>query len=123
MSTGKKRLLAYVIMVISLVISVKLVKDIIRLWNSDDRLVAAENELMASKKEAEDLSLKLDEIKTGEWWEKQVRNTLKMAKENEEIVIVPESLVASSSFREIKVEESNNNEKSNYQKWWKLFVY
>lgn len=123
MSTGKKRLLAYIIMAISLLISVKLVKNIIKLWKSDDRLVVAEKELEASKKESEDLHLKLDEIETGEWWEKQVRNTLKMARENEEVVIVPEGLVASASFSQTETEKNDSDEVPNYLKWWRLFVY
>ena len=123
MSTGKKRLLAYVIMVVSLITSVKLVKDIVRLWKSDDRLVEAEKELNLAKKESEGLKLKINEIETGEWWEKQVRNTLKMARENEEIVIVPDNLVSEPSFRKVEVNESDNGEELAYKKWWKLFVY
>lgn len=123
MSTGKKRLLAYVIMVVSLITSVKLVKDIVRLWKSDDRLVEAEKELNLAKRESEELKLKINEIETGEWWEKQVRNTLKMARENEEIVIVPDNLVSEPSFRKVEVNESDNGEELAYKKWWKLFVY
>jgi len=123
MSTGRKRLLAYVIMVMSLMISIKLVKDIVKLWKSDDRLAIAEQELEVSKEESAELRLRLEEIETGEWWEKQVRNTLKMARENEKVVIVPDSLMASSSFERVESKEEEGDGVSNYQKWWKLFVY
>ncbi|MEA3355150.1 MAG: hypothetical protein U9Q63_01550 [Patescibacteria group bacterium] len=122
MSTGKKRLLAYLFLGLSLIISIKLIKDIIKLWNSDDRLLMAGKELEISKQELENLKLKLNETETDEWWEKQVRNTLKMAREGEEVVIVPEGLIASSSTLRIETEEKVK-EKPSYQKWWKLFVY
>lgn len=122
MSTGKKRLLAYLFLGLSLIISIKLIKDIIKLWNSDDRLLMAGKELEISKQELENLKLKLNETETDEWWEKQVRNTLKMAREGEEVVIVPEGLIASSSTLRIETEEKVK-EKPSYQKWWELFVY
>ena len=122
MSTGKKRLLAYVIMAISVLISVKLVKDIVRLRKSDDRLIEAENELLATKEESRELKLRIEEIESGEWWEKQVRNTLKMSKANEEVVIVPERLIA-SVIEEKMVEEDQGEERANYKKWWQLVVY
>ena len=41
MSIIKKRILAYVVMGISLLISIKLGKDIYKLWHADERLVEA----------------------------------------------------------------------------------
>ena len=122
MSTGKKRLLVYIFLTVSLLISIKLIKDIVKLWKNDDRLLVARKELDLSKQELESLKAKLNKIETNEWWEDQVRNTLKMAREGEELVIVPDDLVSSSFTSKIEIKE-NIKEKPNYQKWWELFVY
>ena len=86
------------------------------------RITTKTKELDLSKQELESLKAKLNKIETNEWWEDQVRNTLKMAREGEELVIVPDDLVSSSFTSKIEIKE-NIKEKPNYQKWWELFVY
>lgn len=122
MSIGKKRLLAYIIMIFSLIISISLVKDIIKLLKSDDRIIEAEEELMTVKMESEEFKNKFNELEAGEWWERQVRDALKMSRENEVVVIVPEELITNVADREVFLEK-REKEEPNYRKWWKLFVY
>ena len=123
MSTGKKRLLAYVIMLISLLVSVKLVKDIVRLWHADERLIEAEEELLAVKQEQLELEEELKEMEEGEWWEKQVRNTLKMARPKEEVVVVPEAPIVDEGFEGGETSQIEAGELSPAEKWWQVFVY
>jgi len=123
MSTGKKRLLAYVIMLISLLISVKLIKDIIRLWHADERLIEAKEELLAAKQEQLGLEQELKEVEKGEWWEKQVRNTLKMARSKEEVVVVPETPIVDGRFEVEGTGQIEVEELSPMEKWWQVFVY
>ena len=123
MSTGKKRLLAYVIMLISLLISVKLIKDIIRLWHADERLIEAKEELLAAKQEQLGLEQELKEVEKGEWWEKQVRNTLKMARSKEEVVVVPEAPIVDGRFEVEGTGQIEVEELSPMEKWWQVFVY
>jgi hypothetical protein len=124
MSTGRKRLLAYIIMLASVLMSVKLIKDIIRLWHVDDRLIEAEAELMTARGKQEELEKQLDEAGRNEWWENQVRNTLKMARENEEIVVVPEEIGQSrEQFAYTDETGELGKEMSNVEKWWRVFVY
>lgn len=120
MSTGRKRLLAYVIMVFSVMISVKLVKDIIRLSHVDERIVEAEQELLVAKQEQIKLEQDLEEVKSGEQWEKQIRDTLKMARFNEQIVIIPEEINEVSRASGV-VEESEEEELSNLEEWVQVF--
>ncbi len=123
MSTGKKRLLAYVIMLISLLVSIKLIKDIIRLWHADDRLIEAREELLVAKQEQLELEQELKEAEKGEWWEKQVRNTLKMARLKEEVVVVPEGLQVDGRFEVEGLKQIEAEELSPMEKWWQVFVY
>lgn len=120
MSTGKKRLLAYVIMAISVMISVRLVRDIIRLSHADERIIEAEKELLAAKEEQVELNQELLKAQTGDWWEAQVRDTLKMARENEEVVIVPEEVLKVVGQEQpvlVEKEESLYN----FEKWQQVF--
>jgi cell division protein FtsB len=120
MSTGKKRVLAYLIMFISLMISLKLVKDIVRLWNADDRIERAEGELIKTQLKQEELKQELVEVEGVEWWEQQVRDVLKMAKPNEQVIIVPEE-VLNNNERINEVVEKIEEEKSSVEKWQEVF--
>ncbi len=120
MSTGRKRLLAYVIMVISGLVSIKLVKDIIKLTHTDERIIEAEKELLVVKEEQIKLNQEMSRIQEGDWWESQVRNTLKMARNNEEVVIVPEEVLKSAS-KVVRPEIEEEREMSNVEKWKQVF--
>lgn len=122
MSTGKKRLLAYIIMVISVMMSIRLVKDIIKLSRTDDRISEAEQDLLNAKQEQFLLEQNLKEIETGEWWETQVRNKLKMAKPNEEIVIIPEEVIKTADLEVMDLLD-DERELSSIRKWQELFFY
>lgn len=122
MSTGKQRLLVYIIMFLSIIISVKLVKDIFKLWHADERLVEAEAELKGAKEEQVGLKEALKETEKPEWWEAKVRNTLKMARPNEVVVIVPEEILQASGGGRV-MDLTTAEERSNLEKWWQVFVY
>ncbi|MBU1323144.1 septum formation initiator family protein [Patescibacteria group bacterium] len=122
MSTGKKRLLAYLVMILSLVISIKLVKDIIKLKSADKRLIDAGVELLVVQQEQEELKKQLAEAEGRSWWEKQVRNVLKMAKPGEVVVMVPEEVVKEAVQVEEAVKAAEDENYSNFQKWRQVLV-
>ena len=120
MSTGRKRLLAYVIMMMSALISVKLVKDIVKLTHVDERIIAAEKELQLAQEEQLKLEREIVKVESGEMLEKQIRDTLKMARENEEVVIIPDQVLEKSSLAmERTVSEEENL--SNFSQWRRVF--
>ena len=120
MSTGKKRVLAYLVMGLSLFISVKLVKDIIKLRSADKRLIDAEVELLSTKQEQEEIKKQLAEVEDRNWREKQVRNVLKMARPGEVIVVVPEEVLKTTEI--VKVDKVEEEETSNLVKWWRVLI-
>lgn len=120
MSTGKKRVLAYLIMLISLMISLKLVKDIVRLWDADDRVERAEGELIRTQLKQEELKQELVQVEGVEWWEQQVRDVLKMARPNEQVIIVPEKVLKDNERINEGVEKVEE-EKDNVEKWQEVF--
>lgn len=120
MSTTKKRILAYLIMALSLIITIKLIKDILRLKTTDQRLIEAQEELMLAQKEQVELKQELKEVEDKDWWERQIRNVLKMARPEEIVVVVPEEVtnqVNSPHF----AEATRGENLTNFQKWWQVF--
>lgn len=123
MSTGKKRFVAYLVMMVSLLISVKLVKDIIKLRSADKRLIDAETELLLAKQEQAELKKRLLEFEDKSWWEKRVRNVLKMAKPGEVVVVVPDEVISQNSPKDISdANQTDTDELSNWQKWRRIFI-
>ena len=122
MSTGKKRLLAYIMMILSLIISAKLLKDIVKLSQIDNRLIEAEADLEIEKQQQGELIDRLKKSETNELWEKRVRDTLKMARNNEVVVVIPEE-INKSDDKEEKFEGIKEEELSIIEKWVKIFVY
>ncbi len=122
MSTSKKRVLVYLVMILSLFISVKLVKEIIKLKSADKRFIDAETELLLTKQEQVELKKQLAETENRSWWERQVRNVLKMAKIGEVMVVVPEEVVKQAAQAEEGGKTAEGENLTNLQKWWKILV-
>ena len=118
----KKRLLAYLIMIISLFISVKLVKDIYKLWHIEDRLLKADKELLGVKEVQLELKQQLGKTENNQWWERQVRDKLMMARFNEKIAIVPEEVLNREGRDEVR-KEIIEKDKAVWEKWRDLFIY
>lgn len=118
----KKRLFSYMIMIVSVIVSVKLVKDIYRIWHVDDRIIEAERGLETAKQEREELEKKLKETESGFQKEKQIRDTLKMAKENEVVIVVPEEVVKARLEAKEEVDVLVEDLKI-WEKWRQVFMY
>jgi hypothetical protein len=123
MSTGKKRLLAYIIMVVSFLASVKLVKDIVKLWHVDERLIEAEGELLMVKEEQDKLEKQLERVEADDWREAQVRDTLKMARQDEAVVVVPGELLSFESAEKKESIEGREGDLTNIERWRRVFAY
>ena len=120
MSTGKKRIFVYLVMILSLMISVKLIKDMVKLKAADKRLTEAEQGLEQAKMEQEQLKQKLAESGQGDWWEKQVRNVLNMARPGEVVVVVPEE-VKKQGGEPPSAKATGGKNYSNLQQWMLIF--
>lgn len=120
MSTGKKRLLVYTVMILCLIASVKLIKDIIKIKSADNRLLEVEQEREAARKEQDDLKLKLAETGGDRWFEKQVRDVLKMARPEEVVVMIPEEIGKQSKELFPYAKAAGDENSSNFQMWWQL---
>ncbi|MBU2052179.1 septum formation initiator family protein [Patescibacteria group bacterium] len=122
MSIGKKRLLTYVVLVASILVAINLVKDIIRLSRADERLVEAEAELQAAKNEQGELKRQIQTAGSDFWLEKQIRNVLKMARPEEVVVVVPET-VGGVTKTEPLVQVATSEPESNPARWRQVFGF
>lgn len=125
MSIVRKRLLVYVIMILSLIMLIRLTKDIVRLKTADQRLLAAQEELALAQKEQEELKQKLSAINENDWWEKQVRDVLKMARSEEIVVVVPEAVIKTKppAGQLSQGEEPGIDSMPNWKKWLVAFNF
>ena len=122
MSITRKRLLVYLVMVISLLMVINLIKDIIRLEKSDQRLATAEQKRQLARQEQAETKRQLAKATDGFWLESQIRNVLKMAKPEEVIVVVPEVVTERAKEVEVKGETAADQE-SNFNLWLKVFGF
>ena len=120
MSIMKFRLTAYILLIVSLLVSIRLIRDILKLRSADERLATAENELNKAQIEQMNLKQSLDKVGTPEWQETTFRNTLNLARPGEVVVIVPEAI---RQIELVKPESSTSiTEIPNWQKWRQVFA-
>ena len=120
MSIAKTRVLAYLAILITGVISANLIKDIFRLWRADDRLALAEKELAAARQEEKGIKTDIEANNNQLVLEKEIRNVLKMARPNEVVVVIPEAIYQAAAVAEI---EEKQEETSNFNRWLKVFGF
>lgn len=108
-------------MIFSLITSVKLVKDIIKIKAADKRLTEVEQERELARQEQEKLRLQLAEVNDSRWFEKQVRDVLKMARPEEVVVVVPEEVGKQADGPHF-AEASRDESLSNFQRWIQIFT-
>jgi len=95
--------------------SISLSRQIWTLWQQKDRLAVSQKNYEEAKGENEKLKSELEYKQSDKFLEEEARNKLNMAKEGEEIVILPKD--AQESQQEEKKEPKKL---ANWQKWLNL---
>ncbi|QHO63061.1 FtsB family cell division protein [Candidatus Chazhemtobacterium aquaticus] len=114
---AKRRQIVKVILLMVLVyLSWVLGRSLWDLYQAKDRLVEAEVNLEEVKAEQELLSARLEEVRSDEFKEKEVRDKLTRRLPGETVVLVPEVELVERGLR-----EKNEEKRPNWQKWWDLF--
>lgn len=114
-STIKK--VAYVLIVIFCLLTIQnLIRSIYNLWNKQDLVVKAKNELEREKQESRRLKVQFSYVKSEEFVESEARDKLFMVKPGESGVIVPQDLIK-------KKKENREIELANWKKWINLFGF
>ncbi len=121
MSIVKFRLATYILLIVSLLVSVRLLRDILKLRTADERMSTAQAELNNAQIEQMNLKQSLEQVGTQEWQEATFRNTLNLARPGEVVVIVPEAI---RQIELVKPEALESiTEIPNWQKWRQVFAF
>ena len=110
-----KKVLYALIIIASIYIINNLVRSIYSLWQKQDLIIAAREELHQEKNEYEKLKDQLGRVKRQDYVESEARDKLFLVKSGETIVLVPEELGATSSA------ESKKPTLSIWRQWVELF--
>jgi cell division protein FtsB len=111
-----KKLVFFAVIVVSLFVINSFIHSIYNLWQKNDLLVRAKQDLENEKKENKELKKKLTEVKKPGFVEEEARNKLFLAKPGEGIVIIPTDVLSTTSSTKKPLDT-----RSNWQKWWDLF--
>lgn len=111
----KKKWQGWLIAVLGLALAVRTGSNVWTLYTSGNRLKETRQELVSAKTRNEELTLKLAEVKSPEYIEREAREKLGYGKEGEVILIMPEVIEQSSFARATE-------DKPNWRKWWDLYI-
>lgn len=120
----KNKLRVYVnVVLLMLCISLflSIFRNISRVQRAQERIDEAQQRVDKLKSENKELEVKLDEVQSVQFEEKQIRDKLGMAKEGEVVVILPEENVLRKLAPEI-VKEEDVLPDPVWKKWMKLFI-
>ena len=112
-----KKIFFFSFIVISLFIINGFLHSIYNLWQKNDLLVRAQQDLEHERKENQELKKKLTEVKKPGFVEEEARNKLFLAKPGEGIVILPTDVLASTSVEKKETVDT----RPNWQKWLDVF--
>lgn len=111
-----KKIIFFLVIIISLFIINNLVRSIWDLWQKQTLISNAQKQLEGQKAENKRLKDKLSEVSRPEFIEEEARNKLFMAKPGELQVLISKDLLQASESGKEKPDQSPN-----WRKWWNLF--
>jgi hypothetical protein len=89
---------------------------------ADDRLDIAQKEFRAAREEERQLKQQADSGGNEAAQEKEIRDTLKMARPNEVVIIIPEEVLASLPSGAPRPQDEGEKG-SNFSQWLKVFGF
>ncbi len=111
-----KKILYILIIIVSVYIINNLIRSIYNLWQKQDLVTQAKEELRIEKNTYEKLQDQLVKVNRPEFIEEEARNKLFMVKKGESIVLMPETVSAQRMTSDKKKEK-----KSHWQEWIEFF--
>jgi len=120
----KKGLIRLLILIFGIYLVFVFSRDLFYLLKKGERIKEMEEKAEELRIRNEDLKENLEYVQSDEFIEKEARDKLSMARENEVIVVMPEKLEAIINMpagKTGKLEQEREEDLANYQKWLKLF--
>lgn len=115
-STSTVKKVAYFITIIVCIVIINgLIRSIYDLWNKQDLVVNAKEDLASEKQKNQELKAQLSYVQSTNFVEEEARNKLFMVRPGESGVIVPEELLKKKEEKVVIITP-------NWQQWINLFV-
>jgi len=116
------RNLRLIFIVVFLVLSISLIRNIIKISQAGKRIDQENLKVENLKEENIELKKRLEEVQSEEYIEKELRDKLGLAKEGETILVLPEEDIVRSLAPELTEEEETLPD-PNWKKWARLFGF
>lgn len=112
-----KKIAFFTIVIILLLTINNLVRSIYTIWQKQNLIIQAQDNLVAEKEENQKLKKDIAQVNQPEFIESEARNELLLAKPGEGIIILPQNQLSSGQTAVKKVIDT----RPNWQKWWDIF--
>jgi len=110
----------YLLIFIFLLMLVSLIRNVLRVVESNKRIGKAQDQVEKLKKENEELEEKLAVTRSEGYIEKQLRDKLGLAKEGEIVIVLPDEKILETLAPKLEEEEETLPD-PNWKKWLKMF--
>jgi len=112
-----KKIVFFSIIILSFFVINSFIHSIYNLWQKNNLIVRAKQDLEKEKKDNEELKKKLAEVKKPGFVDEEARNKLFLAKPGEGIIVMPTDVLASTTPDVKKPEDT----RPNWLRWWDVF--
>ena len=115
-----KKYLNYILLFLAFLFIVSLIRNILRINRANKEILRAEERVDESIAENNELKVKVEELRSPEFQEVQLRDKLDLAKEGEIVVVLPDEEIL-RKLAPKRIEEENILPDPNWKRWMNLF--
>lgn len=112
-----KKIAFFLFLLISFFVINSLIHSITVMWQKDQFISFAKQELENEKKKNQELKKQLVVVKRPQFVEEEARDKLFMVKSGENVIIIP----SVSPIQQLTVNKQQSTTKPKWQQWWELF--
>lgn len=115
-----KKYLNYILLFLAFLFIVSLIRNILRINRANKEILKAEERVDEAIAENNELKVKVEELRSPEFQEVQLRDKLDLAKEGEIVVVLPDEEIL-RKLAPKRIEEENILPDPNWKRWMNLF--
>ena len=116
-----KKTIRIILMVFTILLGISFVRNISRTISIEKKVREKEKRVEKLKEENEQLEKRLEEVSNDSYIERQLRDSLGLAKKGETVIILPDKEVLKSLAPKMEEEEDVLPD-PNWKKWMELFI-
>ncbi len=117
-----KDYLNYILLFLAFLFIVSLIRNVLRINQANKEILEAEERVDEAIAENNELKAKVEELRSSEFQEVQLRDKLDLAKEGEIVVVLPDEEIL-RKLAPKRIEEENILPDPNWKRWAQLFGF